>query len=954
MQAIYVIAGGDWLSQTLNAIVAFMNTDNWVIIRRIVTALSVLVVAITWIRRHNVMDMLGWIGTIVLMSLLVSVRTPVQIIDNSDLTKVYQVDNVPVGLALPASLTTTIGHALVQGYEMVFSQPDSVTYSKTGMLFGANLVARSTDFLSKNPEITTLFADYVQNCVMGDIFLNGKYTLDELMNSTDPYTIIFSKPSPLRQVQNYKKFTTSGDNGQTEIKAFLSCEEAAVILKQKLGLDTQTGGKSWSYYARWLFGGRPNPDLLLSQMLGESYNYFYNSGQSASQIIRQNVTMNALRDGIMGYAARNGDTSSLLNIATTSSMEKQRLAHATVGQVALRSLPMSQTLIVGLIIGIFPLMVLGGMFNAVTLNVLKGYVLAIMWVQSWPLLYAILNSCMTFYAKANGSPVVLSELSQVQLKYSDLATTAGYLSMLIPPLAWGMLKGLASSFSNLYSHLASSAISPAATAAAGSIDGNYSYANMQTENVSGNSWNTNSSTMFGQMSQQLGNGATSTQMRDGSTVTDSTQAASKLPVSINFARQMASAQQEMAREAQTQSQSAMQSFSNSMSSTWQTLSQFGTNRGSSDSMTQGADSTMSAQDSMMASKMRTAVESYAKAHNISNDQATQELATRSTRDSLGIYGDVNAKGSTGLKILGNGVELSGQAGVKAGIDFTDDDMHQASSSSRSSQDARHDVDAKASQDFKEASDYFTSRKVSESGSHTDNNAASRADQLSASLSSAKQSLEQYSTSQARSKEYAEMASRTESMSGQINEDLNQQFAQYVRKQAPHDADRLLTDTASPEVASKRRELAWSFVQEQVQPAVDTAYSSGRSEIGTSMQGISSGGNKEAVMADHQSHRDAIEERTMSSGITDNVKDKVDNMVSVNNQSIGGTHVQITGKSENIENEYNTLKNHHKKEDMTQDNKYTAEVSAQKSLPGADSPEELMKKAEEYQKNYRKD
>ncbi|WP_336821568.1 conjugal transfer mating-pair stabilization protein TraG [Cedecea sp. VD20] len=941
MQEIYVIAGGDWLTQTLNAIVTFMSTENWVVIRRIATAFSVLVVAISWIRRHNIMDMLGWAGVIVLMSLLVSVRTSVQIIDISNQTKVYKVDNVPVGLALPASLTTKIGYALVQGYEMVFSQPDSITYSKTGMIFGANLVSRSTDFLSQNPEITTIFTDYVQNCVMGDIFLNGKYTMEDLMNSADPYTLIFSKPSPLRGVFN--------NNNQ-----FLTCEEAAAVIKPKLALDTQTGGKTWSYYVRQLFGGRPNPDLLLSQMLGESYNYFYNSGQSASQIIRQNVTMNALRDGIMGYAARNGDTSSLLNIATTSSMEKQRLAHATVGQVALRSLPMSQTLIVGLIIGIFPLMVLGGMFNAVTLNVLKGYVLAIMWVQSWPLLYAILNSCMTFYAKANGSPVVLSELSQVQLKYSDLATTAGYLSMLIPPLAWGMLKGLGSSFSNLYSHLASSAISPAATAAAGSIDGNYSYANMQTENVSGNSWNTNSSTMFGQMSHQLANGATSTQMRDGNTVTDSTQAASKLPVSINFARQLASAQQEMAREAQTQSQSAMQSFSNSMSSTWQTLSQFGTNRGSSDSMTQGADSTMSAQDSMMASKMRTAVESDAKALNISNDQATQELATRSTRDSLGIYGDVNAKGSTGLKILGNGVELSGQAGVKAGIDLTDDDMHQASSSSRSSQDARHDVDAKASQDFKEASDYFTSRKVSESGSHTDNNAASRADQLSASLSSAKQSLEQYSTSQARSKEYAEMASRTESMSGQINEDLNQQFAQYVRKQAPHDADRLLTDTASPEVASKRRELAWSFVQEQVQPAVDTAYSSGRSEIGTSMQGISSGGNKEAVMADHQSHRDAIEERTMSSGITDNVKDKVDNMVSVNNQSIGGTHVQITGKSQNIENEYNTLKNHHKKEDMTQDNKYTAEVSAQKSLPGADSPEELMKKAEEYQKNYRKD
>lgn len=198
MQEIYVIAGGDWLTQTLNAIVTFMSTENWVVIRRIATAFSVLVVAISWIRRHNIMDMLGWAGVIVLMSLLVSVRTSVQIIDISNQTKVYKVDNVPVGLALPASLTTKIGYALVQGYEMVFSQPDSITYSKTGMIFGANLVSRSTDFLSQNPEITTIFTDYVQNCVMGDIFLNGKYTMEDLMNSADPYTLIFSKPSPLR------------------------------------------------------------------------------------------------------------------------------------------------------------------------------------------------------------------------------------------------------------------------------------------------------------------------------------------------------------------------------------------------------------------------------------------------------------------------------------------------------------------------------------------------------------------------------------------------------------------------------------------------------------------------------------------------------------------------------------------------------------------------------------
>ena len=82
---------------------------------------------------------------------------------------------------------------------MIFTQPDSVTYRQTGMLF-AQTGIKSTDFLSRNPEIANLFQDYVQNCVMGDIYLNHKYTLEELMASADPYTLIFSRPSPLRGV----------------------------------------------------------------------------------------------------------------------------------------------------------------------------------------------------------------------------------------------------------------------------------------------------------------------------------------------------------------------------------------------------------------------------------------------------------------------------------------------------------------------------------------------------------------------------------------------------------------------------------------------------------------------------------------------------------------------------------------------------------------------------------
>lgn len=926
MNEVYVIAGGEWLRNNLNAIAAFMSTRTWDSIEKIALTLSVLAVAVMWVQRHNVMDLLGWVAVFVLISLLVNVRTSVQIIDNSDLVKVHRVDNVPVGLAMPLSLTTRIGHAMVAGYEMVFAQPDSATYSKTGMLFGANLIVKSTDFLSRNPEIINLFQDYVQNCVLGDIYLNHKYTLEDLMASSDPYTIIFSQPSPLRQVPNNNySFLQSSE-------PFVSCKDASVGLKDKLNFDTNTGGKTWHYYVQQLFGGRPDPDLLFRELLSDSYSYFYGASQSASQIMRKNVTINALKEGITSNAARNGDTASLVSLATTSSMEKQRLAHVSVGHVIMRNLPMVQTILTGITIGIFPLLVLAAAFNKMTLPVLKGYVFALMWLQTWPLLYAILNSAMTFYAKQNGAPVVLSEVSQIQLKYSDLASTAGYLSAMIPPLSWMMVRGLGAGFSSVYSHFASSSITPTASAAGSVVDGNYSYGNMQTNNVNGFSWSTNSTTSFGQMTHQTGSGATATQTRDGSMVMDASGAMSRLPVGINATRQIAAAQQEMARESMNKAESALHGFSSSIASAWNTLSQFGSNRGSSDSVTSGADSTMSAQDSMMASRMRSAVESYAKAHNISNEQATQELASTSTRVSGGMYADAHAEWGVKPKILGVGGGVGIRGGFKGSLDATDDDSHSASSGSRASHDARHDIDAKASKDFKEASDYFMNRKVSESGSHTDNNADSRVDQLSAALNSAKQSYDQYTTNMSRSHEYAEMASRTESMSGQMSEDLSQQFAQYVMKHAPQDAEAILTNTSSAEIAERRRAMAWSFVQEQVQPGVDNAWREDRGDIGKGMESVPSGGGSQDVIADHQEHQGIIEQRTQDSNIRNDVKHHVDNMVTEYQGNIGDTQNSIRGEENIVDRQYSELKNNHKQDEIQQNNRYNEENKRQELMP----------------------
>ncbi|MCZ9416113.1 conjugal transfer mating pair stabilization protein TraG [Klebsiella pneumoniae] len=944
MLEIYAIAGGDWLRGNLNAIAAFMGTSTWSTIEKMCIAISVLIVAGNWVKKHNVMDLIGWVFSLTLVSMLVVIRTPVQIIDYSNVAQVYEVDNVPIGLAIPASLTTRVGNALIQSYEMVFALPDSVTYSKTGMLFGSNLVAKSTDFLSQNPQITTLFSDYVQNCVMGDIFLNHKYSFEELLNSPDPYTLIFANPSPLRGVFD--------KNNQ-----FQTCEEASRDLKSALALDTQTGGKTWNYYVRQLFGGKPNPDLLFSQMIGDSYNYFYSSGQSAGQIIRQNVTMNALRSGIQSYAARSGDTASLVNIANTSSLEKQRLAQATMGHQALRTLPLMQTVIMGIMIGMFPIMVMAAMFNMMTLQVLKGYVFALIWLQTWPLLFAILNSAMAYYAKQNGVPVVLSELSQVQLKNSDIATTAGYIAVMIPPLSWGIVKSMGAAFSSAYSHFSSSGLSATSQAASGVVDGNYSFANMQMENVSGYSWGTNSTTSFGQMSRQLANGGMSTQTRDGSMVWDSGGAMSKLPVDINVGRQIASAQQQMAREADVQAESALHGYNSSVTSAWNSLQQFGTNKGNSASTTTGADTTESSQDSMARSKMWNAVVANAKANNISNEESFQQLMDDSAKSTQGVdlYG--SGKWSSGDQLFGKlgkwGTGLSAEAGVKgsAGWTHSSGNTDNVGTSGRESNDSRHDTSSQAAKDFKEASDYFTSRKTTTSGNITDNNASSRVDQFAASLSSAKNSYDQYTSSRTRSHEYSEMASRTESMTGQMNENLTQQFANFVQHRAPQDAEAILTNTSSPEIAAQREALAREFVKEQVEPRVDAAYQQGRESIGQNMAGVSGGGDNGSVMADYRQNSGRIDAMTQDAGIKDNVDQKVGGMITENKQQQQETRENIQRQGAEVKNENTEMEKDHKTKANEFKGDYNERKSKVKSLPGADSPTELEAKAAKIQKDY---
>lgn len=115
-----------------------------------------------------------------------------------------------------------------------------------------------------------------------------------------------------------------------------------------------------------------------------------------------------------------------------------------------------------------------------------------------------------------------------------------------------------------------------------------------------------------------------------------------------------------------------------------------------------------------------------------------------------------------------------------------------------------------------------------------------------------------------------------------------------------------------------------------------------------MESVPSGGGSLDIIADHQGYQAIIEQRTQDSNIRNDVKQQVDNMVMDYRSEIDTVSKNIRNNEGSIEQQYNDLQNFHKTEDMSQERKYNEEKAAQERIPGADTPDELLKKAKEYQ------
>jgi conjugal transfer mating pair stabilization protein TraG len=118
-----------------------------------------------------------WLGTVVLVfGILIVPKVTVGIVDKTGGSAVKVVDNVPFGVAVLGSLTSTIGHTLTGLFETAFqvipgagAMPAELSYEHNGLMFGNRLIRETSAVVFQDPNFRTDLINFVHNCTMYDL-----------------------------------------------------------------------------------------------------------------------------------------------------------------------------------------------------------------------------------------------------------------------------------------------------------------------------------------------------------------------------------------------------------------------------------------------------------------------------------------------------------------------------------------------------------------------------------------------------------------------------------------------------------------------------------------------------------------------------------------------------------------------------------------------------------------
>lgn len=392
-----------------------------------------------------------WLATVLLVfGILIVPRVTVGIVDRTGGSAVRVVDNVPFGVAVLGSLTSTIGHTLTGLFETAFqvipgmgALPAELSYEQNGLMFGNRLVRETGNVVFQDPAFRTDLVNYIHNCTTYDL-IDGSLDPATFSTSDDVWSLMGS-PNPAR-------FSTlTGAGGAVGVD---TCPNVYLSLNGRLPAQLQRIQGRLAFQLNPTLPGTAAAAAIAGQ-IQQAYlkNNIANASATAADIIRQNAMLNALEDTgkIVGQKV-NDPAAMVLAVGRAQAVAQMNASWLNFGKVAEQALPVFRNVIEAVTYALFPLFVLLLLLTSgrETMMAFKGYAAILIWIQLWPPLYAILNYMASIYAAydlaaaadlgTGAKALALQTSSVIYSRALSGEAVVGYLAISIPFIAWAALK----------------------------------------------------------------------------------------------------------------------------------------------------------------------------------------------------------------------------------------------------------------------------------------------------------------------------------------------------------------------------------------------------------------------------------------------------------------------------------------------------------------------------------
>lgn len=482
----YAYWNGEALSDVFNATASVFATGDFSRITSVVVLASLLCVIAFGAIKNEGRAVIRFVAAAVLIWFVLIVPKASVVIYDVRGETTHVVDNVPIGIAFPASLVNRLGYFLATTYEAVFSPVDAARFTR----FGAVYPERILEALAATGPVTrstrAALKTVIEGCILPEA-LTDSAKANALAQSPSLWETVTQDGwvNPARRVVLNGKGVLSCPKAVAELTTLLETEELPT-LKRILGAK--------------LMPEAADPASALATALPQAETLLYGLSRSMDESLRQSVLLASLPAAASSFTAR-ADAPAALAVALSRAQGNlaSEINYRTMASIARDALPKIRNAVEFVVIALFPVLALLSLASGAAAGVLlRGYVSLLLTVQLWPAVASVVNHLMIatdtgpFGALAREfGGNTLASLALIRETGATSQAIAGALMCMVPVITYALVRAgdvaVSSLVSGLMAPAQSAAASQGARLAAGNLEqGNVRMGNRTVNTVSAN------------------------------------------------------------------------------------------------------------------------------------------------------------------------------------------------------------------------------------------------------------------------------------------------------------------------------------------------------------------------------------------------------------------------------------------------------------------------------------